>query len=322
MNKKMAVTLLAAGAMLLAAVPTAAAGAPKLTETDDKIVMSNDLVVVTFEGKRPVLHYTSPVTGDATNYSLSFKSLVEYRDVDQNGAPSAPEVLSTLQLANASGWNVTTTDSNGVVMLNLTLVAPVTMGPGGTPGGVLDNVSLPERNAEVSLVFSLRDVTAKFDQVNATPLTVPASALSFAVIIAKYPLADPAMSRLALDLVSSTDVEKTLALGQESATFRVDNATVGSASWSAVAPGKNAQGAAMDIPVKAAVSGHTISLTYDMPGLGSLAHGGFAGLVPALDDESTEGAKKGILGAKSVPAPALFGIVASAAMAALALRRK
>lgn len=328
--KSIAIVLLAA---LVLAAP-ASALPPKAEESDDKIVLENDHVTVWFQGKKPMLKVIPARGAEAGEnasgaYAYKFTEVVEYRDLDGDGAPSNNEVLASLALDRASQWVVNRTQSADAVHLNLTLAAHVKMGPktDGVPIPQNVNLSLPDRVAEVSLNFTIRD-GAFTVQSGGANVTVPVTAVKYDFAVARWPFVDAQRgSRLALVM----HVEGALELdegaeGVESATVAANQTRVGALSWTTVAEGVAAEGA-VEVPVKtkALSEGNLTRLvhTYDAPGLSSLLHDPTIGVAPAGDGlQETGDAGGSAPGGNQVPGSAAALALAGLAATALALRRR
>lgn len=312
----------------------AAAQSPKGGKDEDKLVLENDHVTVWFQGKKPMLKVfpTANATDDGENvsgaYSYKFTEVVEYRDLDGDGAPSDNEVLASLNLNAANAWTVNRSQDGGATLLNLTLVAPVKMGPktGGVPLPEQVNVTLPDRVAEVSLNFTIRGETTTIDAAGVN-VTVPATSVKYDFGVARWPFVDPTGSRLALVM----HVHGALGLGNatgegvEGATVAANQTRVGALSWTTAAQGTTGGADAIEVPVKTSTrtEGDLTRLvhTYDAAGLKTLLHDPTIGV--AGDEESLEGsggAQGSTRGDNPVPGPAAALAIAGIGAVALALR--
>ncbi|GEM_PF-5101510 len=325
--------LLAVALLALAGGAAAAGSPPKLTEEGGKIVLSNDQVQVWLKDKKPTLRVLPPAAKDenATGaFTYRFLDVVEYRDLDGNGAPSPGEVVQTLNLDRADGWTLNRTSSDTVAVLNMTLADDVKAA--NAPDLPKPPVGLPaDRAAQVSLVFTLRgdDATTLAGLAN---LSVRASSVESDLVVAKWPFLDAANDRLALESDVTGSAKALNSSGVESAAVSSPNGTaLGSLSWTTIAQGKTAAGSPVAVPVRAALEPQTdatgaatgvtrLALTYDAPAVASLAHQGTVGLFPTTVLGAT-----GIAGSsasKLTPGPGVVLAVGAAAVAAFALRRR
>lgn len=309
---------IALSVLLLAAFAAggAAGKRPGATEDEDKFVLSNDHVRVWFQGKKPMLKVLPANGSEEGAYEYHFTDVVEYRDVDGDGGPGAQEVVSSLNLNKASAWNVTRAEENGSVVLNLTLTAPVKLARGVE---LPQNVSLPSRDATVSLVFHIFEEETRIEAGNET-VVVARAAVKYDFVVAQWPFVDAGQNRLALEAL----VGGVLDLGNETDEAEVvaNETTVGALTWLSNATGTTADGATVDVPVRANVAleeGNMSRLvfTYDAPDLVTLLHDPTIGLSGAgAPAESGDGE-----GRSSVPGPGLV-LVGLAAGAATAFRRR
>lgn len=308
-------------AMMLAAFAAtgAAVGKPGVQEDGDKIVMSNDHVRVWFQGKKPMLKvFPAGNESNESAYEYHFTDVVEYRDVDGDGGPSNQEIVASLNLNKASAWNVTRTEGDDNVTLNLTLTAPVKLGRGvDVPG----NVSLPAEDANVSLVFRIFQEDTLLNE-SGENITVSRTAVKYDFIVHSWPFVNAQLNRLALEALVHGQLELDNSTGVEGATVMSNETAVGALTWSTNATGTDANGTAVDVPVRANVAleeGNMsrLILTYDAPGLATLVHDPTIGTSGA--DESTDGATGG---ESRVPAPGLVLVAVAAAGTALVARRR
>lgn len=302
---------------------SAMAKPPGVREDDDKFVLQNDLVSVWFQGKKPLLKVMpADVAGDARannttlGYEYHFMNVVEYRDLDANGAPSNNEVVGRLKLNSASDWNVERSESDGNVVLNLTLEAPVQLGKDAVP----QNVSLPNADARISLVFT---IYAQETLLNASGLnvTVPANAVKYDFVVSQWPFVDGA-NRLALETLVMGELEMEEGEGVDSAVVAGNSSAVGALTWTTTAQGVLRNGSAVEVPVVTTIAAEgegqsRVVYTYDVADLQTLVHDPTVGLSP----EATGSAGAG--GDGKSPVPLGPGVVLVALVAAgLVLRRK
>jgi hypothetical protein len=304
-------------AMLLAAFATGgAAGKPGLEEDGEKIVMSNEHVRVWFQGKKPMLKVFPANENDESAYEYHFTDVVEYRDVDGDGGPADQEVVATLNLNKASAWNVTRVEEEGSVTLNLTMSAPVRLGRGVD---LPQNVSLPAEDATVSLVFRIFDEETTLDAGNET-VTVARTAIKYDFIVSSWPFVDADANRLALETLVGGMIE--LENGTGAAQVSVNGTQVGALTWIQNATGTDAEGAAIDVPVRTTVALEEDNMsrlvfTYDAPGLSTLVHD------PTIGTTGESGPiESGAGGDNAVPMPAVALVAIGAGAAALATRRR
>ncbi|MFA5862071.1 MAG: hypothetical protein WDA16_10295 [Candidatus Thermoplasmatota archaeon] len=307
----------------------ASPSAPAVKEDARGIVLSNDLVSFSFLDKKPVLVVRA--AGNETDaFTYTFDQLVEYRDVDANGLPSDNEVVARLDLAAAS-YQVNQTTKGDAVVLNLTLTAPVkpTKTPAPAPGGVLDNLTLPNGDAQVTLLFTLRN-TATTLKAGAASLTIPASAVKYDLFVTKWPFIDSSMDRLALDMHASGVGEQAPGVGVESAVLARNGTQVGAVSWSTLARGATPQGATIDVPVRAVLkvqpsangtSETRIVYTYDAADVATLVHEATIGLASAsIAEISSSGSVVGPT--KDTPGAGVVAALGALAVVGLLSRRR
>lgn len=298
-------------ALLLAAVPAAGAQAPRLTEENDKFVLENDAVRVWFQGKKPMLK-VFPAGNDSNEsaYEYRFTEVVEYRDVDGDGAPSNQEVFSSLNLNAASGWDVQRSESEDNITLNLTLTAPVRVGRLDT------NVTLPDTDATVSIVFHIFSEDVTIDNV-----TVPRTAVKYDFIVSSWPSVGDDLARLALESRVTGNITMDDATEGGSATVTTTNDTeIGALTWVSNATGVTTDGENVTVPVVTRIAmaeegTSRVVFTYDAPDLTTLVHDPTIGT--SGGDPSESGAENG----NGVPGAGML-IVAVVAVAAIVARRR
>ena len=325
-------TLLTALLCAIAVASPALALAPQAKEEDDKIVLQNDHLTVWFQGKKPMLKVfpTANATEDGQNvsgaWSYKFSEVVEYRDVDGDGAPSRNEVVASLDLHAASGWTVNRSErEDGAVVLNLTLAGPVKVGPKaeGVPLPRDVNVSLPDRDAAVGLVFTLHEGAATVENV-----TVPATSVKYDFVVSKWPFVEGGSTRLALVSQVEGALEVAAQQGVEGATVASNETQVGVLAWLPTAQGVTATGQAIVVPVvtvaKAEGGNATrLSHTYDAAGLATLVHDPTIGVTPTEGAMQPAGTQdEGATGSNEVPGPAALLALAGMGATALLLRRR
>jgi hypothetical protein len=318
--------LLTASVLALAGGASAVGDPPKSSEEKDKFVLANDHVQVWFQGKKPTLRM---LPADATSenatgaFTYRFTDLVEYRDLDGNGAISQGEVVATLDLDRADGYVVNRTATADGVVLNMSLASDVRVVKADLPK---PPVPLPvDTQAIVNLVFTLR---SEAQVVSLGPLnaTVNATSIKYDLVVAKWPFVDAANDRLALETVVTGAVKDANATGIDQAAVTGTNGTaLGALSWTTTAQGKTAAGAAIPVPVKTSITPEAegasrIAYTYDAPGLGSLVHDPTIGLATGgVGAAATVG---GLDAIKTVPGAGLLVAVGATGLAALAVRRR
>lgn len=319
------ITLLAVVALAFAGFASAAGSAPKISEDNAKFVLSNDQVQVWFQGKKPMLRV---LPGDATSenatgaFTYKFLDVVEYRDLDGNGAPSQGEVVSSLNLDRAEGWKVERTETDGSVVLNLTLTDTPKLAKADLPKPPID---LPTAQAAtVGLVFTLRGEDAVIEAAPVVNLTVKATSIKYDFLVKSWPFVDAANNRLALEAVVTGVAKGANLTGvNEAAVASANGTALGQLSWTTTAQGTSDAGAIVPVPVRAtlsaAESGSTsIVYSYDAPGLKALAHDPTIGLAPAALQST--GGVPGAGTLKPSPAPGVLLAIGGVAVAAYALR--
>lgn len=311
MDTRTNIVLALASLLLVAGAADAQATPPTVREEADALVMANHALTVTFQGKGPDLHL-APTANATASFGYRFTKLVEYRDLDSSGAPSPNEVIAALDLAGATGWQVDLQQDDANASANLTLTAPVELAAGATsvvPSQVPSaspNVTIPDRTATVSLLFTLGSATSvKVD-----------------LVVSQWPALGAGDTRLALLMDATGEVAADQGFGNVTS-----NATsVGALAWSTNATGETAEGAPVDVPVsaKTIAAGEVatqLAFVYDAAGLAKLDHDasvGLAGTIGSAIDTTTGGAMESI---KEVPGATLLAVLAVAAVAAIGLRR-
>lgn len=317
-------------ALAAAAATAAPASGPRAIEDKDKIVLANDHVTVWFHGKKPMLK-VFPTGNESAAFGYKLHEVVEFRDLDGNGAPGPREVVARLSLERASAFDVHATEADGVATINLTLVAPVTLG--GPLSG--QNVSLPDRTANVSLVFTLRASDASLEAGNVT-FAVPASAVKYDLVVAAWPWVDAEAHRLALEVVVTGALADAEADGLAARTVTANGTALGLVAWAESARGWTMDGTEVAVPVVATVepsammpdaesgvdgNATRVTLAYDAPGLARLVHDPTVGVLSAA---STVPEAPAILNRlQEVPAAgAALALAALGAVAVAAGRRR
>lgn len=313
--------ILVAFALLASAAP-ATAKPVRVSEDKDKIVLENDHVKVWFQGKKPMLKLFA-AGNDSAAFEYKFTQVVEYRDLDADGLPGETEVVSRLLLEKASAFEVNTTEVDDGVVLNLSLTAPVKL----TGNPVLENVTVPDRDATVRIVFTLREADATLD-VDGADVPVAATSVKYDLVVETWPFVDAAANRLALDTRVTGHVEADPVGALGAATVDA-NGTLGALTWVTTAEGKTASGQDVDVPVKTAIKPDAadanvtrVVFTYDAANLASLVHDPTVGVASAEDaDEATDATSKVSDAVKDVPGVGAIALVVGVAAAAIVARR-
>lgn len=328
------IVLVACLALAAASAFAAPAAGPQAREDKDKFVLQNSDVQVWFQGKKPTLHL---LRGDATDngsavLTYKFTQVVEYRDLDGNGAPSDNEVVASLNLDRADGWKANVSTAEGLAALNLSLVDQVRVGQADLPKSPVALPGGADREAQVRLLFALRgaDVNLPMGPVNATVL---ATSVKYDFAVDKWPFVDAANDRLALEMQVTGAVKNANFSGLQRAAVAGANGTaIGALSWTTTAQGRVAGNASVPVPVKAdvaaekdatgAATGMTrIAFTYDAPGLASLVHDPTVGLFP-VDVASVSTTLGTDASLHATPGAGLLAIVGAGVGVALLARRK
>ncbi len=341
-------TTRACATLIAAVVATAslAAGAavkPTFKEEPNKFVLDNEVVTVWFQGKKPFLRLAPAgvpvedgdgceraVAGNAAPaaracaLTLRMRELVEYRDVDDDGLPSATETVARLDFDAASGWKVEHVSDADSVVLNLTLDAPVKIGAGPLAP---QDLALPDRNAVVSLVFTIRSAAAEVRSGDVV-VPVPATAIKFDVIVTKWPFVDAASNRLALETSVSGALEPKESGGIAATDVEVVGASIGRVTWPTVAQGTTASDKDVDVPVRAewrlgpsekedarsASNASRLVLTYDAPDLATIVHDPTVGIAEVASEESAKEVPN-LVERLRTPAPGAIALGVAAAIA-------
>ena len=316
----MKIIAIVTAALLAAAIPGAAEAAePQAREDDDKFVLENDFVRVWFQGKKPMLKVFPANASEDDNESsffYKFTDLVEYRDVDSDGAPSQNEVLASLNLDKASAWTVNTSEEGDAVVLNLSMDAPVKLGR----SNLTDNVSVPERDASISLVFTIRSGASTIN-ASGENVTVPATSIKYDLYVHSWPFVNAELGRLALETKVTGDLDYDNATN--SANVSTNGTSVGALSWTSNATGVTTDGENVTVPVRTAITQGldnetAITYTYDAADLASLLHDPTVGTTTtpeSLEESAGDDDKR-------VPMPGVLLLVAVVAAAALVIRRR
>lgn len=302
MNASRTLAILLIALVGAAALGDAAAQAPAIREEDDKLVLTNDTIAVWFADGRPTLTVirASDLLG-ANGYEYRYTDVVEYRDVDGNGAPGDTEIVARLQLSDAN-WSVQRVETDERASLNFTLESPVELGL--LPA---QNVTLSDRVANVSLVFTLGGPTASTNAVDVD------------FVVAQWPFVD-ADNRLALQSFATGTIELDETNETVTAALTSNETALGNVTWDTMAQGVGENGTAVDVPVVPAIAlasenESLVVLTYDATGITGLTHRASLAIPgPAVAAEST--AAKGL----TVPGPGL--LLGVAALAAVGLLRR
>lgn len=331
MNAKRTTIIAIVAAFMLAMASTAVAKPPQLSEDKDKLVLENDHVRVWFQGKKPMLKVFPAGAPDEDNatgvFGYQFRELVEYNDLNGDGIPDANEVVASLNLNKANAWNVTREEGEDNVTLTLSLVAPVKLGKKlGLPtdnatSNVTDNLTLPGRDApaNVTIVFHIFESETTIDNV-----TVPETAVKYDLIVGSWPFVNANLTRLALELAVTGDVEVD---EDGNATVASNETDVGALTWVTTATGNTTGGETIDVPVEVATAAGDEGMTrfvftYDAANLASLVHDPTVGTTgyTGEDGEGTTSTSGGESSGSSVPAPAFLVVVGAIAVAAVAAR--
>lgn len=329
MRTHLAILATACAAMLaLAATGAAAAAAPpEIKEDGDKLVLQNAHVTIWFQGKKPMLKVFPAGLEDNESAAFTYKltDVVEYRDVDGDGAASQAEVVSRLNLEKASSYQVERLETEDSVVLNLTLKGLVTL---GKPAVLDQDIALPDREAIVSIVFTLHG-SAVEAQLAGENVSIPATSVKYDFIVTKWPFVDADAHRLALETVVggslALDENLTSEAAAGAATIDANGTAVGLLAWANTAQGVKADGTAVEVPVKTKVAAEgnatRVTHTYDAAGLATLVHDPTVGILP--DEAVTETGVDGI-GDKlnTVPVPGIALGLAAVGTAAVILRRR
>lgn len=311
-------TILAAALLAMsAALPAATAAKPSAEEKDDKFVLSNSHVTVWFQGKKPMLHVFPTSAGeenDSAAFGYQFTSLVEFRDVDGDGAPSNAEVVSRLDLHSASEFEVEQLETDDSVTLNLTLEDDVKL------GALRDaNVTVPDQTAEISLVFHISDMATSVS-LNNTTFEVPATSIKYDLLVTRWPWIDAENDRLALEMKVTGALEADLEGEVAAAVVATNETDVGALTWTTTAQATSAEGEAIDVPVESylAAEGNDtrIVFVYGASGYASLLHDPTIGVA---GDGAAGGADETTA---DVPAPGLALVAGVVGAAALVARRR
>ncbi len=312
--------------LALAIAPLAGAAAPsaKVSEDKNKLVLENDHVKVWFQGKKPMLKvFPSGQDGEneSTGYGYKFTRLVEFRDLNGDGVPSAAEIVGTLNLHSASAFNVSQVQTDGSATLNLTLTDTVKF------NGPLGDSGMPRSDAAatISIVFHIRDATETMTVDNVT-FDVPRTAIKYDLIVAHWPWLDASADRLALEMDITGTLDADLESEVASASVGGNGTEVGALTWLKTADVVLANGSAAVTNVTTSMSLASENMTrlvfaYDTPGFQSLVHDPTIGV--AESDSTTGGTTGNETGGKSkpVPGPGVAFLVA-AAVGAVALSRR
>jgi len=317
----------------VAAAQGSPAGAARAAEEKDKYLLANEHVQLWLTGKAPVLRV---LPGNATDanasgaFTYTFQQVVEYRDLDANGAPSPNEIVASLPLDAPQGWKANVTNASAASSINMTLTSDVRLAVADVPNVP---VSLPaDRSATVSLLFTLRgaDQDVALGALNAT---VQATSATVGFAVEKWPFVDAANDRLALTTLATGSVKSANFTGlQRAVVSSPDGRALGALAWTLTAQGKTSAGASLPVPVKTDVAPVTdptgtatgtsrLAFTFDAPALASVKHDSTVGLFPvevAMPSSASVGAES----LKPSPSVGLVGAVGIAAVAALALRRR
>lgn len=311
---------------------------PQAREDKDKIVLQNEEITVWFHGKKPFLKIFETTAAENANasaeaaFTYKFHEVVEYRDLDENGLPAETEVLASLLLEKASGWEVETAEANGTVVLTLTLEAPVKLA-----GRLMqdDTVTVPtDRTARVALVFTISGEALTVDTGDAN-ITVPTNAIKYDFVVEQWPFVDGAESRLALESQVTGGLQLEDVLGVNGANVAGNGTQLGVVAWTDTAQGVTTDGENVTVDVRteleamdgaeagANATGMTrLVHTYDAPDLASFVHDPVIGVASAGAADGEGGVTEGVGGGLDVPAPGVAFAAAAIAAAAVVMARR
>lgn len=313
--------LLVAALVAFAAPAAAAAKGPSLDEKDDKFVVQNDHVTVWFQGKKPMLHvFPTGQDANATGYGYKFDSLVEFRDLNNDGKPQDNEILGTLKLNSAKAWEVERTTSDRQVVLNLSINDTVKF-----KSPVADDLELPgDRLARASLVFHLNDAPVTL-QADGVTFTVQQTAIKYDLLVQKWPWMDAENGRLALrlDVTGKVDADTEAAV-PHATVGGANNTTLGLLGWVATADATYADGTNLTVPVTADIAttenNTRMTFVYGKGGYATLLHDPTIGVASANEETPEGGGVPDSI--KDVPAPGLLLAAGAIGLAGMARRRR
>lgn len=310
---------------------------PQAREDKDKIVLQNEDITVWFHGKKPFLKIFETTAAENASaeaaFTYKFHEVVEYRDLDENGLPAETEVLASLLLEKASGWEVETAEANGTVVLTLTLEAPVKLA-----GRLMqdESVTIPtDRAARVALVFTISGEALSVDTGDAN-ITVPTNAIKYDFVVEQWPFVDGAESRLALESQVTGGLQLEDVLGVNGASVAGNGTQLGVVAWTDTAQGVTTDGENVTIDVRteleamdgaeagANATGMTrLVHTYDAADLASFVHDPVIGVASAGSGDGEGGVTEGVGdNLNGVPAPGVALVAAAIAAAAVVMARR
>ncbi|HEV8359924.1 MAG TPA: hypothetical protein VGR28_05635 [Candidatus Thermoplasmatota archaeon] len=166
---------LCSAALLLGALAPAAAAKPTYAEQDDRLVLANEHIALSLQGKKPRLEVRD-TTNESRGYMVFLQRLVEVPS--QAGLTGSSEAAS-FNLARAEAWDITHTQDADGIHVTMHREGPIETHarPGDLPvplPGPVGNLTANTTtgNASVTIVFHLyaqnRTVTAGNETSNVT----------------------------------------------------------------------------------------------------------------------------------------------------------
>lgn len=326
MKQRMGMAVVAA--LLLLAAPTAAAKAA-YSEQNDRLVLGNELITVSLQGKKPMLQVSDPQNA-SRGFHVFLQRLVE---VPAGGATQGRDVVASFDLARAAAWQVNASQQAEGVDVTLHREGPVQVkakGPDKGPvplpdpvqnltGNVTGNASANATvgNASVTIAFHLFDVPRQVRSGNET-VNVTTHEVKFDLDVLRWPWVNPA-DVLALEVQVDGDAGaagSAAAQGGTEVAAQQNGTRVGWVGWAGQAQAVLG-GSAQNVTVEHRVvddDGAKHWLVYQAPGFERLTHDPSVGLDPVAGTSAT--------GMSRVPAPGALAVLGVAGIAAVALRRK
>lgn len=236
-TKTWVIALVAATLLLPAMGAVEAQGqSPQYHEKPTSYELSNGVVTVWFQGKKPLLRIAS-VQDANRSYQLRLSKVVEFQDVNGDHAYNASEQVAFLNLDQAKGWNVSAAQANGSLTLTLRLHGVVhTSGP---LGNVTPPVGLPvpgaNRTANVTLVFHIAShPEALVTGANATT-NLSTSEVKFDLLVDHWSWVHPQADQLALVGAMPTAGNASLNATASRVDVTRNGSLAGAVSWASTA---------------------------------------------------------------------------------------
>jgi hypothetical protein len=323
-------TLLAALLLLAAGHP--AAGKPQFTEQNDRLVLQNEHIAVSLQGKKPLLEVSE--AGNASRgYQVFLQRLVE---LPAGASVGGSAEAASFNLARAEAWQVSHTDGPDGITITMHREGPIethgkARGPGGLPlpdpvSNVTGNLTANATtgNASVTLVFHLYPQATQVQSGNAT-VNVTTYEVKFDLVVERWDwLSRADVLAFEFQVVERGNASTEGAVTNDTVPASQNGTQVGWVGWAAEAQAVyngTAQNVSVDHVEPGQAGGDDAPkgagpkhwLVYEAPGFDALSHDPSVGVVPSGD--------AGTSGTSAVPGFEPLALLAAAPAAVLLARR-